>query len=163
MYYGTIKKTDIANGDGVRVSLFVSGCRRHCKGCFNSQTWDFCYGTPFTDKTEEEILSALEPSYIAGLTILGGEPFEQENQEVLSEFLAKVKNAYPNKTIWCYTGYVYDEDILPENGQKHCKFTKKMLENNDTLVDGPFIEEKKNIMLQFRGSENQRIINLKQN
>ena len=163
MYYGTIKKTDIANGDGVRVSLFVSGCRRHCKGCFNSQTWDFCYGTPFTDKTEEEILSALEPSYIAGLTILGGEPFEQENQEVLSEFLAKVKNAYPNKTIWCYTGYVYDEDILPENGQKHCKFTKKMLENIDTLVDGPFIEEKKNIMLQFRGSENQRIINLKQN
>ena len=163
MYYGTIKKTDIANGDGVRVSLFVSGCRRHCKGCFNSQTWDFCYGTPFTDKTEEEILSALEPSYIAGLTVLGGEPFEQENQEVLSEFLAKVKNAYPNKTIWCYTGYVYDEDILPENGQKHCKFTKKMLENIDTLVDGPFIEEKKNIMLQFRGSENQRIINLKQN
>ena len=163
MYYGTIKKTDIANGDGVRVSLFVSGCRRHCKGCFNSQTWDFCYGTPFTDKTEEEILSALEPSYIAGLTILGGEPFEQENQEVLSEFLAKVKNAYPNKTIWCYTGYVYDEDILPENRQKHCKFTKKMLENIDTLVDGPFIEEKKNIMLQFRGSENQRIINLKQN
>lgn len=163
MYYGTIKKTDIANGDGVRVSLFVSGCRRHCKGCFNSQTWDFCYGTPFTDKTEEEILSALEPSYIAGLTILGGEPFEQENQEVLSEFLAKVKNAYPNKTIWCYTGYVYDEDILPENGQKHCEFTKKMLENIDTLVDGPFIEEKKNIMLQFRGSENQRIINLKQN
>lgn len=163
MYYGTIKKTDIANGDGVRVSLFVSGCRRHCKGCFNSQTWDFCYGTPFTDKTEEEILSALEPSYIAGLTILGGEPFEQENQEVLSEFLAKVKNAYPNKTIWCYTGYVYDEDILPENGQKHCKFTKKMLKNIDTLVDGPFIEEKKNIMLQFRGSENQRIINLKQN
>ena len=163
MNYGTIKKTDIANGDGVRVSLFVSGCRRHCKGCFNSQTWDFCYGTPFTDKTEEEILSALEPSYIAGLTILGGEPFEQENQEVLSEFLAKVKNAYPNKTIWCYTGYVYDEDILPENGQKHCEFTKKMLENIDTLVDGPFIEEKKNIMLQFRGSENQRIINLKQN
>ena len=163
MNYGTIKKTDIANGDGVRVSLFVSGCRRHCKGCFNNQTWDFCYGTPFTDKTEEEILSALEPSYIAGLTILGGEPFEQENQEVLSEFLAKVKNAYPNKTIWCYTGYVYDEDILPENGQKHCEFTKKMLENIDTLVDGPFIEEKKNIMLQFRGSENQRIINLKQN
>lgn len=163
MYYGTIKKTDIANGDGVRVSLFVSGCRRHCKGCFNSQTWDFCYGTPFTDKTEEEILSALEPSYIAGLTVLGGEPFEQENQEVLSEFLAKVKNAYPNKTIWCYTGYVYDEDILPENGQKHCEFTKKMLENIDTLVDGPFIEEQKNIMLQFRGSENQRIINLKQN
>lgn len=163
MYYGTIKKTDIANGDGVRVSLFVSGCRRHCKGCFNSQTWDFCYGTPFTNKTEEEILSALEPSYIAGLTVLGGEPFEQENQQVLSEFLEKVKKTYPNKTIWCYTGYVYDKDILPENGQKHCEFTKKMLENIDTLVDGPFIEEQKNIMLQFRGSENQRIINLNQN
>lgn len=163
MYYGTIKKTDIANGDGVRVSLFVSGCRRHCKGCFNSQTWDFCYGTPFTNKTEEEILSALEPPYIAGLTVLGGEPFEQENQQVLSEFLEKVKKTYPNKTIWCYTGYVYDKDILPENGQKHCEFTKKMLENIDTLVDGPFIEEQKNIMLQFRGSENQRIINLKQN
>ena len=163
MYYGTIKKTDIANGDGVRVSLFVSGCRRHCKGCFNSQTWDFCYGTPFTDKTEEEILSALEPPYIAGLTVLGGEPFEQENQQVLSEFLEKVKKTYPTKTIWCYTGYVYDKDILPENGQKHCEFTKKMLENIDTLVDGPFIEEQKNIMLQFRGSENQRIINLKQN
>lgn len=163
MYYGTIKKTDIANGDGVRVSLFVSGCRRHCKGCFNSQTWDFCYGTPFTNKTEEEILSALEPPYIAGLTVLGGEPFEQENQQVLSEFLEKVKKTYPTKTIWCYTGYVYDKDILPENGQKHCEFTKKMLENIDTLVDGPFIEEQKNIMLQFRGSENQRIINLKQN
>lgn len=163
MYYGTIKKTDIANGDGVRVSLFVSGCRRHCKGCFNSQTWDFCYGTPFTNKTEEEILSALEPPYIAGLTVLGGEPFEQENQHVLSEFLEKVKKTYPNKTIWCYTGYVYDKDILPENGQKHCEFTKKMLENIDTLVDGPFIEEQKNIMLQFRGSENQRIINLNQN
>ena len=161
MYYGTIKKTDIANGDGVRVSLFVSGCRRHCKGCFNSQTWDFCYGTPFTDKTEEEILSALEPSYIAGLTILGGEPFEQENQEVLSEFLAKVKNAYPNKTIWCYTGYDYEKDLLQWEREEQTAVVTELLGLIDVLVDGEFVEEKKNLRLAFRGSENQRLIDMK--
>ena len=116
MYYGNIKKTDIANGEGVRVSLFVSGCRNHCKGCFNQQTWDFCYGKLFTKETEDEIIQALAPKYISGLTILGGEPFEEENQEVLAQFLKKVKVIYPHKNIWCYTGYIWDKDLVPENG-----------------------------------------------
>ena len=118
MYYGNIKKTDIANGEGVRVSLFVSGCRNHCKGCFNQQTWDFCYGKLFTKETEDEIIQALAPKYISGLTILGGEPFEEENQEVLAQFLKKVKVIYPHKNIWCYTGYIWDKDLVPENGKK---------------------------------------------
>lgn len=161
MYYGNIKKTDIADGDGVRVSLFVSGCRNCCKGCFQPETWDFKYGTEFTKETENQILEFLRPSYISGLTVLGGEPFEEENQRILAPFLRKVKETYPSKTIWCYTGYVLEKDLLPEDGRKHCEATGEMLKYIDILVDGPFIEEQKNISLKFRGSENQRILKLK--
>lgn len=162
MYYGNIKKTDIADGDGVRVSLFVSGCRNCCKGCFQPETWDFKYGTEFTQETENQILELLRPSYISGLTVLGGEPFEEENQRILAPFLRKVKETYPSKTIWCYTGYVLEKDLLPEDGRKHCEATGEMLKYIDILVDGPFIEEQKNISLKFRGSENQRILKLKE-
>ena len=162
MYYGNIKKTDIADGDGVRVSLFVSGCRNCCKGCFQPETWDFKYGTEFTQETENQILEFLRPSYISGLTVLGGEPFEEENQRILAPFLRKVKETYPSKTIWCYTGYVLEKDLLPEDGRKHCEATGEMLKYIDILVDGPFIEEQKNISLKFRGSENQRILKLKE-
>ena len=161
MYYGNIKKTDIADGDGVRVSLFVSGCRNCCRGCFQPETWDFKYGTEFTQETENQILEFLRPSYISGLTVLGGEPFEEENQRILAPFLRKVKETYPSKTIWCYTGYVLEKDLLPEDGRKHCEATGEMLKYIDILVDGPFIEEQKNISLKFRGSENQRILKLK--
>lgn len=162
MYYGNIKKTDIADGEGVRVSLFVSGCRNCCKGCFQPETWDFKYGTEFTQETENQILEFLRPSYISGLTVLGGEPFEEENQRILAPFLRKVKETYPSKTIWCYTGYVLEKDLLPEDGRKHCEATGEMLKYIDILVDGPFIEEQKNISLKFRGSENQRILKLKE-
>ena len=162
MYYGNIKKTDIADGDGVRVSLFVSGCRNCCKGCFQPETWDFKYGTEFTQETENQILEFLRPSYISGLTVLGGEPFEEENQRILAPILRKVKETYPSKTIWCYTGYVLEKDLLPEDGRKHCEATGEMLKYIDILVDGPFIEEQKNISLKFRGSENQRILKLKE-
>ena len=162
MYYGNIKKTDIADGDGVRVSLFVSGCRNCCKGCFQPKTWDFKYGMEFTQETENQILEFLRPSYISGLTVLGGEPFEEENQRILAPFLRKVKETYPSKTIWCYTGYVLEKDLLPEDGRKHCEATSEMLKYIDILVDGPFIEEQKNISLKFRGSENQRILKLKE-
>ncbi len=162
MYYGAIKKTDIADGEGVRVSLFVSGCRNACPGCFNKETWDFNYGKPFTKETENEIIEALKPDFISGLTVLGGEPFEVENQEALLPFLERVKALYPQKTIWCYTGYILEKDLLPEDGRRHCNQTPRILELIDVLVDGPFILEQKNIMLQFRGSENQRIINLKE-
>ena len=162
MYYGNIKKTDIADGDGVRVSLFVSGCRNCCRGCFQPETWDFKYGTEFTQETENQILEFLRPSYISGLTVLGGEPFEEENQRILAPFLRKVKETYPSKTIWCYTGYVLEKDLLPEDGRKHCEATGEMLKYIDILVDGPFIEEQKNISLKFRGSENQRILKLKE-
>lgn len=162
MYYGNIKKTDIADGDGVRVSLFVSGCRNCCRGCFQPETWDFKYGTEFTQETENQILEFLRPSYISGLTVLGGEPFEEENQRILAPFLRKVKETYPSKTIWCYTGYVLEKDLLPEDGRKHCEATGEMLKYIDILVDGPFIEEQKNISLKFRGSENQRILKLRE-
>ncbi|MBP5283685.1 MAG: anaerobic ribonucleoside-triphosphate reductase activating protein [Treponema sp.] len=158
MYYGTIKKTDIADGLGVRVSLFVSGCRNHCKGCQNMETWNFKYGKEFTAETEEEILKALEPDYIAGLTVLGGEPFEEENQEVLAPFLERVKEKFPKKDIWCYTGYVYATDLLPSDGKKHTEFTKRMLDCINILVDGPYIEELRDISLNFRGSSNQQIL-----
>lgn len=161
MYYGNIKKIDIADGEGVRVSLFVSGCRNCCPGCFQKETWDFCYGKPFTQETEGEILEALKPEFIAGLTILGGEPFEEENQAVLAPFLKKVRLTFPKKDIWCYTGYVYDKDLLPADGRKHTEFTQDMLECIDVLVDGPFILEQKDISLLFRGSRNQRVLRLK--
>lgn len=159
MYYGTIKKYDIANGPGVRVSLFVSGCRNHCPGCFNKETWDFNYGMPYTKKTEEEILKSLAPDYIEGFSLLGGEPFEPENQEVLWQLLECIKKQYPKKTVWCYTGYQYGQDFV-EGGKIYTAYTEKMLENIDTLVDGQFIESQKDITLQFRGSKNQKIIEL---
>lgn len=161
MNYGEIKTTDIANGEGVRVTLFVSGCRIHCKGCFNSQTWDFNYGKPFTFETEEFILKALAPEYISGFTVLGGEPMEPENQRVLVKLLRRIKETYPSKTIWCYSGYIYDKDLLPANGKKHCEVTDELLSYINVLVDGPFILKEKDISLQFRGSRNQRILKLK--
>ena len=160
MNYGTIKKYDIADGPGVRVSLFVSGCRHHCKGCFNAETWDFYYGKPYTKETEREILEALKPDYIAGFTVLGGEPFEPENQIEIVKLLKKVRETYPDKSIWCYTGYLYDVDLI-EGGKVYTEVTKEMLSYIDTLVDGEFIEEQKDLTLEFRGSKNQRIISLR--
>ena len=160
MNFGEIKKYDIANGEGVRVSLFVSGCTHHCKGCFNSETWDFDFGKPFTEETEQEIIKALSPNYINGLSILGGEPFEKVNQCVLLPFIKKVKNLYPNKSIWCYTGYTFDKDLI-EGGCAYCEYTHEMLGYIDILVDGEFVEDLKDISLSFRGSSNQRIINVK--
>ena len=160
MNYGEIKKYDIADGPGVRVTLFVSGCRHHCKGCFNAETWDFHYGNPYTEKTEKEILDALNHPYIAGLTLLGGEPFEPENQEVLVKLLRKVKERYPEKNIWCYSGYLFDEELKKES-RARCEYTDEMLSMLDVLVDGRFEEDKKNITLLFRGSENQRLIDVK--
>lgn len=156
MYFGTIKNFDVANGTGVRISLFVSGCRNCCKGCFQPQTWSFDYGEEFTEETENKILELLAPSYIQGFSLLGGEPFEEENQAVLAPFLEKIKNQYPEKDIWCWTGYILEKD-LQVGGRKHTEFTDRMLSCIDTLVDGPFIEEQRNLMLEFRGSENQRI------
>ncbi len=161
MYYGAIKKCDIANGPGVRVSLFVSGCRHHCKGCFNSETWDFCFGQPYTKETEKEILELLEPDYIQGFTLLGGEPFEPENQEVLSGLLKRIREKFPEKDIWCYTGYLWDAD-LQKGGKVYTENTDEMLSCVDVLVDGEFIEEEKDLTLRFRGSRNQRIIYLKE-
>lgn len=159
MNYANIKKYDIADGPGVRVSLFVSGCRHHCKGCFNSEAWDFEYGRPYTAETEAEILEALKPGYIAGLTLLGGEPFEPENQAELVKLLRKVRETYPEKSIWSYTGFVYDKDLVP-GGRAYTDVTDEMLSYLDVLVDGPFVEELKDITLQFRGSSNQRIIKM---
>ncbi len=160
MYYGNIKKMDIADGEGVRVSLFVSGCNIHCKGCFNADTWDFCYGKPFTEETQKEILKALEPDFISGLTVLGGEPFELENQRSLLPFVKKVREAFPKKNIWFYSGYIYEEDLLPPDGKRHCEVTEELLSLIDVLVDGPFVLEKKDLSLAFRGSSNQRILRL---
>lgn len=161
MYYGNIKKYDIANGPGVRISLFVSGCRNHCPGCFNQETWDFQYGQPFTEETQQEILRLLKPDYIEGFSLLGGEPFEQENQEVLCGLLKKIRKTYPQKTIWCYTGYRYDLDLL-KGGKKYTEYTEEMLSYIDVLVDGKFIEEEKDVTLVFRGSRNQRILKLRE-
>lgn len=159
MNYGNIKTNDIANGKGVRTSLFVSGCTHCCKGCFNSETWDFNYGKPFTRETENEIIESLKPFYIDGLTVLGGEPFEKENQLALLPFIKRVKAELPEKSIWFYSGYTLEElKTLP---RCRTKATDELLSLIDILVDGEFILEKKNISLNFRGSENQRIIDLK--
>lgn len=160
MYYGEIKKCDIANGEGVRVSLFVSGCTHHCPGCFNQATWDFNYGKEYTKETEEMIIEALSPEYINGLTLLGGEPFEPQNQKVLTELLRRVKQIYPQKNIWCYSGYLFDRELLSES-RARCEYTDEMLSMLDVLVDGRFIENLKDIRLVFRGSSNQRVINVK--
>lgn len=160
MNYATIKRRDIANGVGVRVSLFVSGCSHHCKGCFNAEAWDFSYGEPYTREVEDEILSLLAPDYISGLSLLGGEPFEPCNQRALVGLLRRMKERYPGKTVWCYTGYTMDLDLLRES-RARCEVTDEMLSMIDVLVDGKFIEEQKNIRLLFRGSENQRLIDVK--
>ena len=160
MYYGELKKCDIANGEGVRVSLFVSGCTHHCPGCFNEDTWDFHYGKKYTEATEEEILKALEPGYINGLSLLGGEPFEPQNQEVLVGLLRKVRERYPEKDIWCYSGYLFDKELLG-GSRARCVYTDEMLSMLDVLVDGRFVESLKDITLIFRGSSNQRLIDVK--
>lgn len=161
MNYGEIKKYDIADGEGVRVSLFVSGCTHHCKGCFNAETWDFNFGKPFTEETIEELLEALKPDYITGLTLLGGEPFEPANQQALVPFIRKVKELFPQKTIWCYTGYTLETDLLSES-RARCEHTDEMLSYIDVLVDGEFVEALKDIRLIFRGSSNQRVLRLQE-
>ncbi len=172
MNYAVIKRTDVANGPGIRVSLFVSGCTHHCKGCFNSEAWDFHYGSRFDEAAEKEILEALAPDYIRGFSVLGGEPMEPENRETVLKILEKVHEAYPDKDIWCYTGYDYELDLLRwereeiQNGEEQPggepkRVMTRLLSLIDVLVDGEFVEEKKNLRLAFRGSENQRLIDVK--
>ena len=159
MNYAAVKKTDVANGPGVRVSLFVSGCTHRCPGCFNSEAWDFAYGQPFTAGTQEEILAALAPGYIRGITVLGGEPFEETNRASVAGLLRAVRGKYPEKDIWCYTGYDFEKDLLKwmEAGKEDVRILLELL---DVLVDGEFILERKNLRLKFRGSDNQRILNV---
>lgn len=159
MHYATIKNCDIANGPGVRVSLFVSGCTHRCPGCFNEVAWDFDYGTPFTRDTVEQILDMLRPSYIKGLTLLGGEPFEPQNQGAILELLRAVKKTYPQKSIWAFSGYLFETICSGTLGP--WEITKEYLSYLDVLVDGPFVQKKKNLNLRFRGSENQRLIDVK--
>lgn len=161
MNYATIKWTDIANGEGVRISLFVSGCTHRCKNCFNEIAWDFNYGEPFDDKIQEKILQELGSGFIAGLSLLGGEPLEPQNQLALFPFIKKVKEKYPEKNVWCYTGFVLDERTgeLKET-RKNTGVTKNLISLFDVLVDGAFVEELKDIRLKFRGSSNQRIIDV---
>lgn len=162
MNYATIKWTDIANGEGVRISLFVSGCTHRCKNCFNEIAWDFNYGEEFSEIVQEKILAELGAGYIAGLSLLGGEPLEPQNQLALYPFIKKVKELFPNKTIWCYTGFQWDETTgeLKET-RKNTGVTKDLISLFDVLVDGPFVEELKDIRLKFRGSSNQRVIDVK--
>lgn len=160
MNYGNIKTYSIENGTGVRVSLFVSGCRHRCKDCFNPETWNFAYGKPFTEEVEDEIIHAMKPDYMAGLTLLGGDPTEPENQADLLPLLRRIRKELPGKTVWVYSGYLY-EDFLP-GGKVYCDATEEYLSLCDIMVDGPFILEKKDISLKFRGSSNQRIIDLPQ-
>ena len=159
MNYAEIKKNDIANGEGVRTSLFVSGCRNRCKNCFNAVTWDFLYGKPFDQAVEDDIIEATRPRWISGLSLLGGEPFEPENQRALVPFLHEVRVLYPHKTIWCYTGNVYETELL-QPSHARCEVTDEMLSLIDVLVDGEFIPAQHDISLRFRGSGNQRIIDL---
>lgn len=161
MNYGEIKKNDIANGLGVRTTLFVSGCTHHCKGCFQPETWSFCYGKPYTREVEDGIIASLSPYYIAGLTLLGGEPFEPDNQAVLLPLLRRVRAEMPGKNIWCYSGYTIEalQGKIPSRAR--CEHTDEMLSLIDVLVDGEFVEELKDIRLRFRGSSNQRIIDMK--
>jgi len=159
MNYATIKWADVANGPGVRVSLFVSGCTHHCPGCFNEEAQDFSYGQPFTSAEEEKILAALAFPYIKGLSLLGGEPFEPDNQRALLPFLQRVKGGFPGKEIWCYSGYTLDGELW-QDSRARCECTDEMLSLIDILVDGPFIEAQKDLNLRFRGSSNQRILNV---
>lgn len=159
MNYATIKKCDVANGPGVRVSLFVSGCSHHCKGCFNQEAWDYNYGNTFTEQTEEEVMEALKPDYIKGLSLLGGEPLDLKNQEGLLPVVKKAKELYPDKPIWCYTGYLFDKQVVGEMA-KNNQTTNELLKYIDYVVDGQFVEALKNPSLKFRGSANQRIIDV---
>lgn len=160
MNYGELKKCDIADGPGVRVTLFVSGCTNHCKGCFQPQTWDFDYGKPFTEETEAEIFAELDKPFVNGLTLLGGDPFEPENQRRLVPFLHRVREKYPDKNIWAYSGFTLDRELLVDGSHPRCEVTDEMLALLDVLVDGRFVEETKDIRLRFRGSSNQRLIDL---
>ena len=161
MHYGSIKSVDIANGEGIRVTLFVSGCTHHCKNCFNPETWNFEYGNPFTKETEDTIIKYLEADFVKGLTLLGGEPMEPQNQKALLPFLKRVKQKFgDSKNIWSYTGFIYDKDLI-DGGRVHTEDTDELLSLIDVLVDGPFIESLKNLTLKFRGSSNQRVIDLK--
>ncbi len=160
MHYGELKKCDIANGIGVRVTLFVSGCTNHCPDCFQPQTWDFDYGKVFTDETKAVIFAELDKSYVNGLTVLGGEPFEPRNQRELLPLLREVREKYPDKTIWCFTGFRLEDELLREGSYPRCEVTDGMLACIDVLVDGRFVKELKDISLQFRGSRNQRVIDL---
>ncbi len=159
MNYGEIKNCDIANGEGVRVTLFVSGCTNRCPGCFQPQTWDFSYGEPFTAETEEKILSMLAPEYINGLTLLGGDPFEPQNQRDLVPFVKRVRETYPRKNVWAFTGFTLEE-LHREGSHPRCEVTDELLGMIDILVDGRFVEALKDIRLRFRGSSNQRIIDM---
>ncbi len=159
MNYATIKWADVANGPGVRVSLFVSGCTHRCPGCFNEEAWDFGYGQPFTRAEEDQIIAALAPAHIKGLSLLGGEPFEPDNQRALLPFLRRVKGTYPDKEIWCYSGYTLDGELWRDS-RARCECTDGLLSLLDVLVDGPFVEAKKDLNLRFRGSSNQRILNV---
>ncbi len=159
MNYAAIKNNDIANGPGVRVSLFVSGCTHRCKGCFNEIAWDFDYGQPFTQQTIEQILAMLAPAHVKGLTVLGGEPFEPQNQPAVLELLQQVRQRCPEKSVWAFSGYLFDRDILTGR-LGPWEVTQQLLACLDVLVDGPFVEEKKDLMLRFRGSSNQRLIDV---
>lgn len=159
MYYGEIKNCDIANGEGVRVTLFVSGCTNHCEHCFQPQTWDFAYGQPFTEETEARLLEMLRPDYINGLTLLGGEPMEPENQRVLLPFVRRVREMYPDKTVWCFSGFTWEE-LHSQGSHPRCEATEEFLRQLDVLVDGRFVEALKDISLRFRGSANQRLIDV---
>lgn len=160
MNYATIKPVDIANGPGVRVSLFVSGCTHRCKDCFNEEAWDFHFGEPFTEEVEEKILKCLDHDYMEGLTLLGGEPMEPQNQKCLLPFIRKVRERLPEKTIWCFTGYDFEKDIL-ERMMPNSEVSRELVALFDVMVDGKFIAEKKNLSLKFRGSENQRVLDVK--
>ena len=160
MYYGEMKKCDIANGPGVRVTLFVSGCTNRCEGCFQPQTWNFCYGQPFTKETEDTLLEWLAPGYITGLTLLGGEPFEPDNQRALLPFVRRVKAAYPDKSIWAFSGFYLESELLCEGSHPRCEVTDELLSLIDVLVEGRFVLAQKDISLKFRGSRNQRIVDM---
>ena len=160
MNYANIKYNDIANGPGVRTTLFVSGCRVGCPGCFNSEARDFEFGAPFDDDVANAVLKSLEPSWTSGVTVLGGEPFEPENQRDLLSFLRRVRERFCEKSVWCFTGYVFDRDIVPLEGRRHTQWTDELLSLIDVLVDGPFVAAKHDVSLRFKGSSNQRLIDV---
>lgn len=160
MYYGEIKNCDIANGEGIRVTLFVSGCTNHCENCFQPQTWAFDYGQPFTRETEDKLIEMLRPAYVNGLTLLGGEPFEPDNQRALLPFLRRVRSELPEKTVWAFSGFTLDRELLCDGSYPRCEVTDDLLALVDVLVDGRYVEHLHDISLRFRGSSNQRLIDM---